>query len=259
MVGVCHPDTPLDWMTRRWSNGRGFNGGGGDEGDTPPPRFVKSTGNTSACLAQCNDFSTGDVIRIVADFEAGSVTFGKLAGGISSGGCGGDDDYDDGEVLPLPNMHPTMRQLGAEGGPLGPLSLWVCFDYNGDAVTLLRETQDIAAAVPAPEAVDAGVGAGLGGVAGAAVAVAAAAAAVASAAPPAAPAVSCAAAGGGDGSSSSSSSNDSSSSDDDGDGGGSGGGGGGADHGDAGGGTGGEGASSVERVQQQLGSIRLPT
>jgi len=105
MIGVAHPDVPLDFVQNVWSHGTAF--------DLYSSRFkyVKSPGNTSEYWSS-NKFGVGDVIAVEVDVDEGTVAFKK-----------------NGKVT---------TNMPVQSGLEGPVSLFINMDYEGDKISIVE-------------------------------------------------------------------------------------------------------------------------
>jgi hypothetical protein len=109
MIGVAHPDLPLDHIQKVWS--------GIDKADKYDGKlfYVKSPGNTTKAGDgsyghwEVKDFGSKDIISVEVDLDLGLVSFTK--NGVAMG-------------EPKSNV-------------VGPLSLWINLDYDNDQLTIL--------------------------------------------------------------------------------------------------------------------------
>jgi len=108
MIGVAHPDVPLDFPTQVWRRGAEPTDHAGKLA------FVKSPGNTTGRWENSvSVFGAEDVITVKADMDSGVVSFKKNGNDVE-------------DMPPCSCMQ-------------SPLSLWINMDYNGDAVEIVDE------------------------------------------------------------------------------------------------------------------------
>jgi len=162
IIGVVPSDTPVDFVNLMWSSQCELNVRSDNTGELSGKwAYIKCPGNMTAHGWQVCDFEQGDVITVEVDMDDHTVSFSrngkpmKWNDKLNQEQLQGNQDPK--HVLNPEPADGTVRKCRLHYQ--GPVSLFVNFDYNADAVTIVPAIdcpeRDEAIAAAAAEAAEA--------------------------------------------------------------------------------------------------------